>query len=196
MRSQSGASGDTVYRLGVIHGRFQVFHNDHLRYVLAGKQLCDHLVVGITNPDPGLTGHDTADPKRSRAESNPLTYYERQWLVRVSLLEAGVNGNAFTVTPFPVNSPELYLYYVPLDAVFFLTIYDDWGRRKRELFTSLGLDIHVLWECSPQDKGLSGTDVRRAMAEGNDWESQVPAAAVSLLRQWKIPERLAGLSIV
>jgi nicotinamide-nucleotide adenylyltransferase len=41
-----------LYELGVIHGRFQVLHNDHLRYILAGKELCRHLVVGITNPDP------------------------------------------------------------------------------------------------------------------------------------------------
>jgi len=41
---------------GVIHGRFQVLHNDHLKYLMEGMALCDHLVVGITNPDPILTG--------------------------------------------------------------------------------------------------------------------------------------------
>ena len=50
---------------GVIHGRFQVFHNDHLVYLLAGLALCRHLVVGITNPDPFLTRDDAADRKRS-----------------------------------------------------------------------------------------------------------------------------------
>ena len=43
-----------MYDIGVIHGRFQVPHNDHLRYLLAGKALCRHLVVGLTNPDPSL----------------------------------------------------------------------------------------------------------------------------------------------
>ncbi len=188
---QIDSSNGHCYRLGVIHGRFQVFHNDHLRYVLTGKALCDHIVVGVTNPHPGLTGEDAADPKRSRAEANPLSYYQRQWLVRASLLEAGVSSDDFTVTPFPVNYPELYRYYVPLDAVFFLTIYDDWGRRKQELFTSLGLDIHVLWECNPEEKGLSGMNIRRAMAEGKPWEHSVPPAAVVLLQQWNIPELLA-----
>ena len=77
------------YDVGVIHGRFQVLHNDHLRYLLAGKDLCRHLVVGITNPDPSLTREESADPHRSRPEANPLTYYERQALVRAALGEAG-----------------------------------------------------------------------------------------------------------
>jgi len=39
---------------GVVHGRFQVLHNDHVKYLLAGKARCRHLVVGITNPDSPL----------------------------------------------------------------------------------------------------------------------------------------------
>jgi hypothetical protein len=62
---------------GVIHGRFQVLHNDHLKYLLAGKARCRHLVVGITNPDPFLTKEDAAEPRRSEPGANPLTYFER-----------------------------------------------------------------------------------------------------------------------
>ena len=43
-----------MHKIGVIHGRFQLLHNDHLKYLLAGKKRCEHLVVGITNPDPAL----------------------------------------------------------------------------------------------------------------------------------------------
>ncbi len=46
---------------GVIHGRFQILHNDHMRYLLAGKERCEHLVVGITNPDPTLVREDAAE---------------------------------------------------------------------------------------------------------------------------------------
>ncbi|MHA2009472.1 MAG: nicotinate-nucleotide adenylyltransferase, partial [Promethearchaeota archaeon] len=48
-------NGKNRYDLGVIHGRFQVLHNDHIKYLMAGKKLCKYLVVGITNPDPSLT---------------------------------------------------------------------------------------------------------------------------------------------
>jgi nicotinamide-nucleotide adenylyltransferase len=182
-----------IHPVGVIHGRFQVLHNDHLRYLLAGKALCEHLVVGITNPDPRLTRDDAADKVRSLPMSNPLTYFERYQLVRAALGEAGVAGTELSVVPLPINLPELYQHYVPLDAVFFLTIYDDWGRRKLEFFRSLGLKSHVLWEVEPQDKGISGTDVRRAIARNKGWEHLVPPSVARLLRAWDIPDRLARL---
>ena len=50
-----------MIEVGVIvseHGRFQVLHNDHFKYLMAGKAQCRHLVVGITNPDPTLTRRD------------------------------------------------------------------------------------------------------------------------------------------
>jgi len=53
--------------MGVIHGRFQVLHHDHLNYIMTGKTRCNHLVVGITNPDPILSKEDSADPQRSLA---------------------------------------------------------------------------------------------------------------------------------
>ena len=37
---------------GVVCGRFQIFHNEHLQYVMAAKEQCEHLIVGIASPDP------------------------------------------------------------------------------------------------------------------------------------------------
>jgi len=179
---------------GVIHGRFQVLHNDHLTYLLAGKQRCSHLVVGITNPDPTLTRDDTSDPHRSLPASNPLTYYERYIMVRDALLEAGLRFDAFSVVPFPINLPELYRHYVPLDATFFLTIYDPWGERKLEHFRSLGLTTQVLWRKSPESKGLSGASIRKKMIAGEAWENLVPPSTARLIRLWDIPNRLRSLA--
>lgn len=181
---------DTV---GVIHGRFQMLHNDHLRYLLAGRDHCRHLVVGITNPDPSHTRSESADTNRSDPAANPLTYFERQAMVRAALLAAGMAHTDFTVVPFPISFPELYRFYVPLDAVFFLTIYDDWGRRKLAYFKGLGLTTSVLWEVAREKKGISGTDVRRLMAQGDAWEHLVPPAVAALARTWALPARMAAL---
>ena len=69
---------------GVVHGRFQILHNDHIKYLMAGKSKCRHLIVGITNPDPTLTRKDTADPARSLSDANPFTYYERYQMVKTT----------------------------------------------------------------------------------------------------------------
>ncbi|MDR3555157.1 MAG: nicotinate-nucleotide adenylyltransferase [Syntrophobacteraceae bacterium] len=178
---------------GVVHGRFQIFHLDHLKYLLAAKQRCRHLVIGITNPDPTLTRTDPADPKRSLPQSNPLTYFERYTIIREVMAERGLLPAEFSIVPFPINIPELYRFYLPLDALFFLTIYDDWGRRKHEMFKSLGLNVEVLWERAIEQKGIRATEVRRRIAEGLEWEHLLPAAAVSVMKKLGIPERIAGL---
>lgn len=188
-----GADQEQTYELGFIHGRFQILHNDHLKYLLAGKSLCKHLIVGITNPDPSLTRADQADPNRSSFASNPLTYYERQVLVREALLGSGLHCLEFTIVPFPVNLPELYFYYVPKAAVFFVSIYDDWGRKKRDTFLNMGLKTHVLWEVTPDEKGISGSDIRSAMVRNASWEHLVPPRVARIMKEWDIPSRLKSL---
>jgi len=178
---------------GVIHGRFQVLHNDHLKYLMSGKSRCHHLVVGITNPDPTLTGLETTDPHRSHSFANPLTYFERYTMVRAVLKAEGLNSDTFSVVPFPINFPDLYNQYVPLDATFFLTIYDDWGRKKLERFRSLGLNVEILWERPVAEKGISGNQVRLRMVQDEPWEDLVPESTCRLMESWNIPARLKRL---
>ncbi|OPY04024.1 MAG: nicotinamide-nucleotide adenylyltransferase [Syntrophus sp. PtaB.Bin001] len=163
-------------------------------YLLSGMALCRHLVIGITNPDPMLTRSETVDLKRSDPTSNPLTYFERYLMIRAVMEEAGIESSLFSVVPFPVNIPELYRYYVPLDALFFLSIYDSWGKRKLEYFKALGLTPHVLRDVSEDQKGLSATDVRRRMAQNEPWEELVPPSVALLMKKWDIPARLRKIS--
>ena len=183
------------YDLGVIHGRFQVLHNDHIKYLMAGKELCKHLVVGITNPDPSLTRNSDANPHRSTSIANPLTYYERHLMIQAALLEQGLSLSEFSIVPLPINVPELIKYYVPLDAIFFLTIYDEWGKQKRIYFKSLGLKIHVLWEVPLEEKGLSSSDIRESMINGEKWEQFLPSSVVKLMKEWDIAQRLKEISL-
>lgn len=180
--------------IGVIHGRFQVLHNDHMKYLLAGKSRCSHLVVGITNPDPYLTRKDPADIHRSRNVENPLTYFERYLMMSSAMREAGFKCEEFSVVPFPINFPALYQYYVPMEAVFYVTVYDSWGKRKIQLLESVGLKVEVMWEKPPEEKGLSGVFVRETILGGRPWEHMVPQSTSLLLKKWNIMERLAKLA--
>jgi nicotinamide-nucleotide adenylyltransferase len=152
--------------------------------------LCDHLVIGITNPDPRLTLSEKADPARSNPEANILTYYERYLCIRDALLEGGYKESTYSILPFPISFPELYGNYLPLDAVFFISIYDDWGRAKKKRFEELGLALHILREVEPGEKGLSSTGIRKLMAEDGVWESFVPPSVAARLRAWGVPGRI------
>jgi nicotinamide-nucleotide adenylyltransferase len=182
------------YDVGTIHGRFQILHNDHMKFLLAGKKLCKHLIVGITNPDPSLTKDHDSNPHRSKPIANPLTYYERYVMIKEALLEKGLKISEFSTVPFPINVPELLKYYVPMDAVFFLSIYDGWGRQKKAYLEALGLKVHVLWEVPLESKGLSGNDIRDSMLKGEPWEHFLPTAVVKLVKKWEIITRISELS--
>jgi hypothetical protein len=189
----AGRVKKTVH-FGVIHGRFQILHNDHMRYLLAGKQRCEHLLVGITNPDPTLVREDAADKYRHGSEANPLTFFERYFVLREALCEAGLLSDDFSIVPFPINFPELYRYYIPLDAVFFMTIYDDWGRRKLEMLRSKGFVVDVMWERNKVDKGIESATIRNLMKTDLAWEHLVPVSTARLMKEWHIPERLRGFN--
>lgn len=182
------------YEIGVIHGRFQILHNDHVKYLLAGKELCKHLIIGITNPDPSLTRSSDANPHRSTPSANPLTYYERFVMIREVMLEKRLKFKEYSIVPFPINVPEFIKYYVPLDAIFFLTIYDNWGYQKKKDLKSLGLKIHVLWEVPSEKKGLSSSDIREAMITDKKWEHFLPTSVAKLMKEWDITNRLKGLT--
>ncbi len=183
---------ERLERVGVIHGRFQILHHDHLRYLLAGKK-----DAGIwwwesptgTGSDAPRSGRSL--PERPVGQSPHLLRAAHH--VRAVLVEAGVPLESFTIVPFPVNLPDRYRYYVPLDAVFFLTIYDDWGRKKRSLFESLGLKVRVLWERPREQKGISAADVRRRLVRGEPWRHLVPRSTAVLVERWNVVQRLRSL---
>lgn len=182
------------YDLGTIHGRFQILHNDHLKFLMAGKELCEHLIVGITNPDPSLNKDHDSNPHRSKPIANPLTFYERYVMIRDNLLESELNYSEFSIVPFPINVPELLKFYVPMNVVFFLSIYDDWGRQKKKYLESQRLKVHVLWDVPLEKKGLSGSDIRESMLKGEPWKQFVPSATTKLVQEWGIIKRLKDLN--
>ncbi len=173
--------------IGVIHGRFQPVHKGHVEYLLAGLKRCDRLLIGLSNPDPGLTLPDGADGHRHRPEANPFTYYERFLMLQEVLLAEGAARESFAVVPFPINNPELLKFYVPFEATFFITIYDEWGERKLKTLTDLGLTTEVMWRRHISDRLTTGTEVRELMRRGSErWRDLVPPAVCNLFDQGKI----------
>jgi nicotinamide-nucleotide adenylyltransferase len=182
-----------THPLGLIHGRFQVLHNDHLTYLMAGWSRCENLIVGITNPTPAQTEEETTDPNRSSRANNPLTYEEREKMVLDAMVEAGVEKKKLTIIPFPICKTEELIKVAPKDAIYYLTIYDAWGYEKRDRLQSLGLTTEVMWEKDTADKGLTATAIRLAIAEDRDWEPLVPPAVARLIKKWNLQTRLSQL---
>ena len=123
-----------------------------------------------------------------------MSYYERYCIIKRALQEQEWGQEDFSIVPLPINFPDLYQYYVPLTATFFLTIYDDWGERKLQLFQSLGLTTEVLWRRPSAEKGLTGSGIRRLMVLQEEWDHLVPPGAAEMLVLFQIPQRLEKLA--
>lgn len=163
-----------MVELGFIHGRFQLFHNDHLRYALLAKEQCEKLIVGITSPENASLIREEVDPHRSEAASNPFTYYERFNMVKLALLGAGLKREDFEIVPYPIERPEILYNYVPLGATSFFTIYDDWGYEKLNRLKNLGYGTVVLFDT--REKAMCSTEIRQKMVNGDNWKQMVPEA--------------------
>jgi nicotinamide mononucleotide adenylyltransferase len=164
-----------------------------MEYLLEGKKRCEFLYVGVSNPDPTMTRLVSVNPHRSETSSNPFTYYERAAMLTDSLIDEQIPHNEFEVVPFPINVPELLRFYVPLSAVFFVTIYDEWGEYKLNLLKSLGLQTEVMWKRKRSELFTSGESIRRIIKEGGEWNKLVPKAVYNYVKNHNLEERVRNL---
>jgi nicotinamide-nucleotide adenylyltransferase len=177
-----------MHARGMIHGRFQPFHNGHLEYLKGAAARSDEVFVGITNPDQARIKPEGSDPLRHLPESNPFSYVERLLMVKAAAGDAGIGLERLHVIPFPVNEPELWPAYVPEDVVQFIRLFSDWGGTKLERLREAGYEVVVLDEGS--EKEVSGAEVRAALREGGDWERLVPPGVADVLTRLKRPVRV------
>jgi nicotinamide-nucleotide adenylyltransferase len=168
-----------VNRRGMIHGRFQPFHNGHLEYLRGAAERSDEVWIGITNPDPARIRPEASDPLRHLPESNPFSYAERLLMVKAAAADLGLEPVTVHVIPFPVNEPELWSAYVPPGVTQYLRLFSAWGGTKLDRLREAGYEVVILDEGA--EKEISGADVRAAMREGGDWESLVPLGVARVL---------------
>ena len=173
-------------RHGMIHGRFQPFHNGHLEYLRGAADRSDEVFVGITNPDPARIRPEPSDPLRHLPESNPFSYVERLLMVEGAAGDLGLPAERVHVIPFPVNEPELWPAYVPDGVTQYLRLFSTWGGTKLHRLRAAGYEVVILDEGA--EKEISGADVREAMRSGGDWESLVPSGVARVIRELRMDE--------
>lgn len=177
-------------KTGLVFGRFQVFHHDHLKYVLAAKEKCNYLLIGLANPDPSTTKYNSTNSHRHQKSANPLSYYERMTIINHTLISQGLPRNQFNFIPFPINFPKLIKYYIPDDITIFLTIYDNWGEERQKILKKQNYHTNVLWKKPQSAKGLNSSDIRQLIRNHQKWQHLVPKAAVEIMKKMKLIEKI------
>ncbi|MDR3686560.1 MAG: adenylyltransferase/cytidyltransferase family protein [Coriobacteriia bacterium] len=179
-------TGATV-STGMVHGRFQLFHLEHLSYVLHALERCDQLVIGITNPDASQFVAAEESDHRHLREANPFSYNERQLMIRESLVDEGVDLSRIAFVPFHVLDPEQWPYYIPKPGTVthFMRFFSEWEERKAAELRAHGYEVVQI--DAGRSKSITATQVRALLAEDGDWRAFLPAGTV------RVVERLGGL---
>jgi nicotinamide mononucleotide adenylyltransferase len=168
-----------TYNYGMILGRFQPFHLEHLRYFRLCWEQSENVIVGITNPDPSTVVEDAANDHRHLAAENPLTFTERLMMIRDTLQSEGYDMGRILIVPLPIHHPERWPSYIPDGTVLFVVAYSDWERKKAERLEAEGYKVVVV---DSLRKGISAEQVRDRFRAKQNWEELVPASVVRFFR--------------
>ena len=170
--------------LACVTGRFQPFHRDHLWLVAHAAALAEHVIVAITNPDPrSRLAHPDSDHRHLDA-SNPFGYRVRARMVTAALLDAGIRD--FDVVPFPLEAPQTWPSYVPLEALHLVRAYTPWERAKAGTLRDHGYEVLLLE--GDLDSRITATQIRESIACGRDeWRALVPDAVARTIDRIGVP---------
>jgi nicotinamide mononucleotide adenylyltransferase len=167
------------YRYGMIHGRFQPFHLEHLRYFRLAWEQSEQVIIGITNPDPSTILADKLSEHRHLPEENPLTFIERLMIIQDTLRDEGYPIERIFTVPLPIHHPDRWQYYIPQDTAIFVVAYSPWERQKAERLRKAGYNVVVV---DTLKKGISGQQVRSLIKSHGDWEHLVPPTVARFFR--------------
>ena len=169
----SGHSNDAL-----IIGRFQPLHNGHLEVIRKVASECDRIIIGI------------GSAQYSHSRDNPFTAGERYLMISETLRDEGI-GNVSIVPIEDLNRYSIWVAHVASMCPPFSVVYSN-NSVTRRLFEEAGFDLRD----SPlyNRKEYSGTEVRRRLAEGGDWESLVPKAVARVIRDIDGISRLRELT--
>jgi nicotinamide-nucleotide adenylyltransferase len=155
-------------------GRFQPFHRGHLAMVKRILESHTEIIVGIGSAQYSHTGE------------NPFTGGERYEMIKRSLDREGIHN--YHIVPIPdTHVHSVWVSHVqslvpPFDVVY--TNSDLVVRLFREH------DLKVLSPPLLDRDRLSGTEVRRRMLSGGDWESLVPEGVAEYVKKIDGLERI------
>ena len=156
----------TVMRV-IIIGRFQPFHIGHMNVVKRFAKEYSAVILGI------------GSAQYSHTVENPFTAGERHLMISKSLEDEGIH-NYFLVPIEDIHRNAVWVSHVESVVPPFDVIVAN-NPLTRVLFEEKGYQVEVppLYD----RKKYSGTEIRKRMIDGSDWEELVPDAVVRVIKE-------------
>ena len=165
---------------GLYVGRFQPFHNGHLKAIKEIMKEVDELIVVI------------GSAQYSHTANNPFTAGERLMMTRGALEEAGIGCKHVWIVPVPdVHLHMMWVASVRGYTPHFETVYSNEPLTHR-LFMEAGYKVKSIRLF--ERRQYSSTRIREEMLEGDNWEKSVPKGVVAYIKEIDGISRLRDLN--
>jgi nicotinamide-nucleotide adenylyltransferase len=158
-------------------GRFQPFHLGHHTVISEIAKEVDELIIGI------------GSAQMSHTPQNPFTAGERIMMISRGLENLDLH---YYVIPIPdIYRNAIWVSHVVSMTPPFSRVYSNNPLVSR-LFSEKGFEVKYSPMYNRQE--YSGTEIRRRMLAGEQWESLVPEAVIEVIDEIKGIERLEAVS--
>lgn len=168
-------------QIAVIIGRFQPFHNAHLKMIQAAASENETVVI--------LVGSSN----RSATFKNPLSFQERRFMIGTTLLAEGIDNRVIIlpIDDYPYNDASWVagIHKQVSSVVESLELEDVkpeiriYGHEKDE--TTYYLELFPKWELKKlpsYENGMSATEIRECLYEGKDLDGVHPIVNDRLMK--------------
>jgi|TARA_B100001964_G_scaffold245759_1_gene335636 nicotinamide-nucleotide adenylyltransferase len=164
---------------GLLIGRFQPFHKGHIYVVKKILKEVDELIICI------------GSSQLSHTLNNPFTAGERLMMIANSLAGNKIVKKCYIIPIQDVNNNSLWVSHVQSLTPPFDKVYSGNVLVKR-LFREVGLEVTT----PPlfNRKEYSGTEIRRRMILGEQWESLILKTVKEVIKEVKGIERIRELA--
>ena len=166
---------------GILIGRMQPVHNGHMQVISKILEEVDEIIIGIGSAQ---LSHELKDP---------FTAGERIVMMSQALADAGVDSSRYYIIPMQdINFNAIWVSHVKMLTPPFSIVYSG-NPLVKQLFSEEGFEVR---QPPLYDRiHLSGTEVRKRILEGDDWQELVPKATADVIAEIKGIERIKNLSV-
>ena len=127
------------------------------------------------------------------APKNPLTVWERFWLMKLTLQTEGMAENvSIIVAPRHDLDWKSVATFYPPGRILGLTAKDEFEAAKADLWRQRGERIHVFTEIGPNSV-LSTTQIRERIQAGEDWRNFLSEGVHEYFLEISGPSRVFGI---
>lgn len=176
-------------KIAFYHGRFQPFHNGHLKVIKLALSECKLLIIGISNPFRFPPVIDYKMNKKALIAllkardplENPWPYWARLLMIRNGLKSEGISLESVLFIPNVYNSslPEEEIHIPKELTKIYICPKQSHNKAKLDFYLKNNWDVRVI---KPTKNMYSAESIRKKIRYNEEWESFVPSGTAKTIK--------------